>query len=424
MRSLRRFLFSDTVRQTGVALADQVVNSAANFVVGITLIRGIAAEQYGLFVLANAALFLAIGFQHAIVAFPMTVLAAKRPHEQRLPFVDALATGQFALWLPASLAAIATAYVAADLEAITERRAVLITVTATAAITVVAREFFRQVFFLFRRTDLTLAIDVVYGLAFVVFVGSVAIDLSFPAHAAIAAAGAASALASGVGAILYGRLLGGRLRIDVGALRATWAPAKWGVPGMLLAWLQNQGFFYLLGAVLGTKAVATVSASRLLLVPIPMMLTAIESVLRPRAADWIGQRQFGRLTRQLLSMSGAATVAALAFTAVVFALREPIVEHVLKKSIADLDLLLLCWGIVFVAQVLRTNITVLLQALERFDVLFYLTLVRAAVSFTLGYAGMLAGGAPGMLVGLAVGEVVYVATGGATARGRLREAAR
>jgi len=193
---------------------------------------------------------------------------------------------------------------------------------------------------------------------------------------------------------------------------------------MMLAWLQNQGFFYLLGGLLGTTAVATVAASRLLLVPIPMMLTAIESVLRPRAADWVGQREFGRMLRQLLAMTAAATIAALGFTVVVFAAREPIVQHVLHKTIDDLDLLLACWAVVFVAQVLRTNITVLLYALERFDVLFYLTLVRAVVSLAFGYAGILVLGAPGILVGLAIGEVVYVATGGTTARRRLREARR
>ena len=104
MISLRRFVHSDTARHTGVALVDQIINSATSFVVGIALIRSLAATEYGLFVLANAALFLAVGFQHAVIAFPMTVLAPKRPAPQRVAFVDALATGQFAIWIPAGVA--------------------------------------------------------------------------------------------------------------------------------------------------------------------------------------------------------------------------------------------------------------------------------------------------------------------------------
>jgi O-antigen/teichoic acid export membrane protein len=193
---------------------------------------------------------------------------------------------------------------------------------------------------------------------------------------------------------------------------------------MLLAWVQNQGFFYLLGGLLGTRAVAMVSASRMLLVPIPMLLTAIESILRPRASEWVGAGDHRRLVRQLGAMSGFAAVAALGFTVLVYAARELIVVHLLEKEIQQLDLLLACWGIVFMAQVARNAVKVLLQALERFDVLFYLTLVRGVISFGFGYAGIVLLGAPGILVGLAIGEVAYIAVGATTGRRRLREARR
>lgn len=424
MNSLRRFLAGDTVRQTGVALVDQVLNSAVNFLVGIALIRSIPSSEYGLFVLANASLYLAIGFQHSIIVFPMNVLAPKRGDAERQRFINGLATTQFALWLPAAILLGAGAACAGALGIVEPSTATLACVTAAAAITTAGREFYRQLFFLLRRPHITLGIDVLFGIAFLTGVWLAALGSEQPAPVAVAAAGIAGLIAVGAGAVLHRSRFGGQTVCDFEPLRATLAPARWGVPGMLLAWLQNQGFFYLLGAALGTTAVATVSASRLLLVPIPMLITAIESVVRPRAADWIGRREYRRLTRQLAAMTGAATVVSLAFTAVVFVARHFIVETILQKTIDDLDLLLVCWGIVFLAQVVRTNISVLLQALERFDVLFFLTLLRGVVSFAFGYAGILAFGSAGILIGLAVGEVVFVATGAASARRRLREAPR
>jgi O-antigen/teichoic acid export membrane protein len=296
--------------------------------------------------------------------------------------------------------------------------------TAAVTVAIVAREFFRQTFFVFGVPQLTLVVDAVYGVTYLALIGFWVRHAGQPAAAAVLAAGIASLVAAGAGLVFYRVRLGGSLVIDFGPLRETWAPAKWGVPGMLLAWLQNQGFFYLLGGFLGTTAVATVSASRMLLMPIPMLITAVESVLRPRAADWVGRREFARLTRQLLAMTGTAAVASAGFVGVIFAARHFVVEVVLRRTIDDLDLLLVCWGVVFLAQVLRTNITVLLQALERFDVLFYLTVVRGVISFSLGWLGMIVIGAPGILVGLAIGEVAYVATGAAAARRQLREAKR
>ncbi len=424
MTSLRRFLAGDTVRQTGVALVDQVLNSAVSFLVGVSLIRGIAATDYGLFVLANASLALAIGFQHSIIVFPMNVLAPKRGDAERVRFLNGLATTQFALWIPAAVAIALAAGIALAIGAIAPATAQLASVTAATAITAAAREFYRQLFFLLRHPVFTLVIDALFGVVFLIAIRLGAIDSAAPAAAAIAAAGLAGAAAIATGALLHRAYYAGGLSRDFGPLRETLAPARWGVPGMLLAWLQNQGFFYLLGGALGTAAVATVSASRLLLVPIPMLITAIESVLRPRAADWIGRREYVRLQRQLLAMTGTAAVAATAFTVAVYIARHFIVDTILHKKIADLDLLLACWGIVFLAQVLRTNISILLQALERFDTLFFLTLIRATVSFAFGYAGILAFGAAGILVGLAVGEVAFVVTGGAAAARRLREAPR
>lgn len=423
MMQLRRFLLGDTVRHTGVALIDQILNSAVNFVVGVALVRGVVADEYGRFVLANAALLLAVGFQHAIVVMPMTALAPKRGAAERTAFVGALAATQFALWLPAGvlLAALAAA---AGLLGADGGLARLAVATATVAIAVVAREFFRQAFYLFHRPALTLAVDAIHGATFLLLVALWVPAAAHPAVAAIGAAGCAALVAAAAGLAFFRRRTGGALVLDFGPLREARGLAQWGVPGMLLAWLQQQGFFYLLGGVLGTAAVATVSASRMLLMPIPMLITAIESVLRPRAAAWIGRREFGRLTRQLFALTGLAAAAASAFVVVVFAVREPLVAAVLRRPIAGLDLLLPCWGVVFLAQTLRTNVTIVLQGLERFDVLFWLTLVRATVSFALGYAGMVVLGAPGILVGLAVGEVVYVAVGAIVARGRLRAARR
>lgn len=411
MSSVRRLLRSQTVQQTSVAFVDQALNSGTNFLVGVILIRSAAASEYGLFVLANAALVLAHGFQHAVVSLPMTVIAPKRAPADRLHFVNALTTTQFALWVPACIGLAVVAYALGQAGWLDDTTTALCAVTALAAIGAIAREFFRQLFFVFGRPTFCLAIDAVYTVLFLVAAVAYTASGPQPALLTIAAIGLSSVASAAIGMVLYRAFLGGGFGFGMDALRETLQPARWGVPGMILAWLQNQGFFYLLGALQGTAGVAIVGAARMLLVPIPMMLTAVESILRPRAANWLATGEHERLTRQLVWIGLAASAVAVVFTALVFAFRDFILTHVFRKVIPDLEVMLTGWGVVFLTMIARTNLKVLLQALERFDVLFYLTLVRGVVSLALCYLGIQLYGTPGVLLGLAIGEVVYIAAG-------------
>ncbi len=411
MKRLRDLSRSTMLRHTGAALLDQILNSGTGFVVGVWLIRHAPSADYGLFVLANAAVFLALGFVHAVVAIPMGVVTPKRPPSDQPDFIGSLAVGQFALWLPAVALLAAGAATAHGLGWLDPRTAGVTYVTLLLGLASAGREFFRQAFFIVGTPWLTLAIDGLFSLLWVVSVVGWTATAEYPAEATLLASAVASVLAAVGGASLLRWHLGGHLRARLVDLYSLVDAAKWGVPGMLMSWVQNQGFFYILGALRGASAVADVAAARLLLVPIAMLITAVESVLRPRAAAATARGELDAMSTRILHLTLLAASAATAYAIAVFLARNFIVTEVLHKSITNLTFLVIAWALVFLCQIWRMNIWVVLQAQERFRAVFHLTLWRGAASLVSGTIGIVAFDAPGIVLGLAFGELVYVLMG-------------
>ena len=64
--------------------------SAANFIVGILLLRNTVDADYGLYVMAFSTLLLVSGVQGALIQGPMVVIAPKKTEDQRLQMVGGL----------------------------------------------------------------------------------------------------------------------------------------------------------------------------------------------------------------------------------------------------------------------------------------------------------------------------------------------
>jgi len=90
-------------------------------------------------------------------------------------------------------------------------------------------------------------------------------------------------------------------------------------------------------------------------------------------------------------------------------MRDWIFMHVLRKSFAQRDLLLLLWSVAFVLMVCRDQLLYLLVVRGRFRSLAALTLASALLSLTVSFLCMRHIGVVGALYGILAGEVFNVA---------------
>jgi len=412
MLDWRHLLFSGVFRHTAVAFVDRLLLSITHFAIGILLLRHAQAADYGLYVLAQSALLLAFFVQSALITIPMTVLAPKYATDDKRRFVSTLAQGQYLLWLPLCVVVAVTALLLNRYWGLASDSTHMILIVDIVLLAVLMREFIRCAFFVYLRPDMVLYIDAVYGGLTIAAAYMATAMSATPALHTLMGIGLANLVSGLAGWILFHRYVGWHLTWQTTALSRVLAHGKWALLGVSVTWLQSEGFLYLLGALKGTSAVASVSASRLLLMPIIILTTSFESIVKPRGAAWLVTGEQHKLEQSLIWLTvGALAISALYMVGIMWS-GERLAAMVFHTQFSDMRLLLGLWGAVLLCKICSTNLNILLQILERFDVLFYIALVSAAISLTFGYVTIQHYGAPGSLYGLIVVEVIGIAAMG------------
>ena len=82
----------------GIAIADQVMVSASNFVAGVVLVRALGLAEFGKYAVAYAVLLYANSLQMSFVGSPMLSIAPLIEGDERTRFLN----GMFSLQLIAS----------------------------------------------------------------------------------------------------------------------------------------------------------------------------------------------------------------------------------------------------------------------------------------------------------------------------------
>jgi len=396
-------------RGLAISFLDQSLLSLASFLVGLFLIRNTAKEQYGMYAVACAAVLFVVGVQNALVTTQMTVLAPRDDRGNRERFCAALASGQYLILLPFLAAAFAAA-AAARTAGLLDGNATLVILSVCAAVPgVMLREFFRGYFFRLARPTAVLAMDSLYlallgaGLGFfaVVFPAGLHVTALLVTGAAALPAGFAALFGAGMKPVF-------RLREISDALIEVWAQGRWALAGVMVTWLQDQSYLYLLAALAGAAETAEASAARLFLAPAALLNAGFARVLLPR---WAALRRCGgeELIRSMARKAlGCMTGAIVAYAAIILLVRDSLERLLGIRGYADLEALVVLWSVLFVIQACRSVCSWMLQASCRFAPLARANAVSAVVVLLLGTILIGHFGARGSVLALLVGEAVLM----------------
>ncbi len=393
------------VRMLSGAVLDQALLSAANFLVGLVLIRHTSDLQYGYYILVTNAFLLLTSLQNAYIAPAVVTRFTRLPegehaqvigsmfHEQRGVLLRVLGLGLLAslgLWS------------AGVFDSMTGPVLVAAMLTALA---VMNREFFRIVMLAYRQPGQVLRSDVPYVV--LLLAGAwIATQTALPATVAVAS--------MGVAALCGGLWLSHSLQrhrpwkpIAGGGMLRQIAPlGLWSVAGAAIHWTFSQGYSYLVAGALDVTAVAAIAATRLLMMPVNLLSTGITSLMMPLTTGWVHKHGLSFAMRRLLLFALGLASAAMCYFAVMWLLRDWIFSEVLRKQFADRDSLLLMWCAIFLLMVMRDQIILLLVARERFRDMSSLSFVSALVSIAVSWWAMQHYGQIGALVGMLIAELV------------------
>ena len=228
----------------------------------------------------------------------MSVLAPKQEPSTKQLFVCALAKTQYLIWLPISIISVLISNILLSDYISNEISRIILTATII-TLFIFLREFMRHALFVYLLPKAVLVVDIVYTVILITLVYYFTGTSSLPTLHTLIAMGAAGLFAGVVGLSLFDRCVGWKSTWALRPLGTAWIHGKWALMGATIAWLHNQGFLYLLGGLKGSAEVATVSASRLLFMPMLMMMASVTLTLRPRGASWLANGEQCKLQQMI-----------------------------------------------------------------------------------------------------------------------------
>lgn len=399
MRSVRK----DIV----ISFVDQVLLSAANFAIGVFLIKNTSKEDYGVYVFAYAIILFIIGVQNALITNQMTVMAPRKESAERDAFCSALMVGQYLMAIPLGMLSVFLLWLFVDYGFIagTDSNMSLAVVVATQGI--LLREFFRVFFFLKVKSRVVLLIDVIH--IAIIFLGLFVARSIVPEHlnvAAIMAFGFSSLISGVLAAYWSGISLRSRLAETVVTLRDAWTNGKWALGGVVVTWFDNQSCVYLLTFLSGPAATADVNAARLFLMPVALLNTSVFRVLMPKWAHYRSENQVQHISSSARKALILIVASIGVYLITLLSIKDVAIGFLLTKEYSKLNTLIVLWGCLFLAQAFRSNYSALLQVFERFRAITLLNMASATVVIlsSIYLIGKL--GADGSIVGMILGEII------------------
>ena len=386
-----------------LAIGDQGLLSLLSFIAGALFVRYGTKTEFADYALVVSALTLASSFQAAGLTTPLTSLAAQLKPGARASFCRGFSRLNIIL---AVLCAVVVAVCFSLLPIARDQSLFLALACAFAVGGLWVREFQRTELYLHDLVRLALrttALSVLVSLSII----AVLLGAGHPMTAELAL------VAFATGSVLAA-VLGTRANVSsngpattVAEAAAALAPyAKWSLPWTALTWLQNGAFAFIAGVVVSHEAIADVSAGRLLLAPIGLVIAGWARVYLPQAGAEIGsaniQRAWRLTTQSAIALGGIVVLygggATLAYHSVLSA--------VLPDGYRQLGVLVLAWGVYFLANVLRGVGTSALLTMGRFRTILGITLpgVAVGVASSVVLGGWI--GASGVIYGMAIGEGV------------------
>ena len=397
----------DFLQMISSAVLSQALLSAGNFIVGLLLIRRSPQVQYGYYVLIITAVQLLAQLQISFIQPSLVRCLASADRAARRDFVGGAYREQrrrlFILAAAAVLVVLALWYSGV----VGRATANIVFAAIFAALSTMYREYFRAVLQAYRIPLQALKVDIVYVIVFCV--GAYLATLgATPAMTVALALGVAAA----VGGWLLSRIVWHHEGWDIrGAPKivAEMAPfGTWAFIGVAIHWTFSQGFIYVVSGTLGVTAVATIAATRLLLMPVNLVSAGLGSMTFPTVSRWLQHHPVDAVFKRLsLLAAGIAGLGAL-YIIIMWLFRDWIFAHVIKGRFEHRDTLLLLWSAVFLLMAVRDQMLFLPAACGRYRIMAGLTLATAVFSLVTCYVCIRLFGVVGALVGVLSGEAFNI----------------
>jgi O-antigen/teichoic acid export membrane protein len=397
----------DFLQKISGAVLSQALVSGANFLVGLMLIRRTPHAQYGYYVLIITAVQLLTQLQLSFINPSLVRCLALSDRGTRREFVGGAYREQQRWVLVAAIAAGVVLLPLWYWKVLDSATTLIVLVALFTVLTTLYREYFRMVLLAYRIPLKAFQADVIYV---VMLCGGAYLATLSDAPARTAA------LTLGISALVGGWLLSGMVRrhegwVNDGAphvLREMAPFGTWAVIGAGIHWTFAQGFIYIVAGTLSVNAVAAVSATRLLLMPVNLMSSGLGTMTFPTVSHWLHEHPVNEVFKRLSWLAAGIAAMGAIYVIVMWFSRDWIFVNITKGQFEHRDTLLLLWSGIFLLMGVRDQMLYLPAACGRYRIMAALTLATAVFSLVTCYVCMRIFGVVGALIGVLSGEAFNI----------------
>lgn len=407
VRLIKSTLRSVLFLNSSIATLDQAMLSALNFLISIILIKTVSKVEFGYYAIAFSISQLLIWIHNSIVNTPLAVLLVEKNGSLKQKYSASLCYGQFIAILPAACLGLAGAGLLYywDLDA---TKASIVAAVSLSAIGILFREFLRALFFAEETPLQVLKLDAYYSVLFLflIIVGYLFNKISI---AAIFIMNGASGLLISLHYVRKRQWQFHKKSIRE-SYRENWKFGKWALLGVIVTHMQNYSYLYLLGALLGSAAVADVSAARLLLAPVLLAQIGWGKIAVPHGSKLRENNQIARFFKELMFASLIAIVGIAAYIIILLSLSGVLSSLLFTEKYVNSFEYLPYWGGFFIIGFLATSASYGLQVLKQFSFLAKFMILTMLITVGCSYFFIQWYGIKGGLAALILGGVL-TATG-------------
>jgi O-antigen/teichoic acid export membrane protein len=388
-----------------LTLADQLVSSASNFLLGVLIARAGGADALGTFGIAFLIWLAVVGANRALVTEPMTVTGSTDPRDAQIPD-GLLATLVLGVGLGGVLVA---AGLVLDMVGVDATALLALAIWLPSLL---AQDYCRSMAFRMQRPDHALASDAGFALvqvaiSFVMFVVDIRSTAAF-----LAAWGLGATAGAVIGIVANGTSL--KAWGGVAHLRALWPRSRWFLAEFSTAFPADQGYLLLLPILLGTDQFGFYRAGAGLVGPVVVVLIAggniglPESVRRLRAHGRSGLAAYARqLTAAVLGIT-------VVYCGIVAIFAEPMLRLVYGEEFVGAVTITRLIAAYYILLALSFGFGQAVKAAGRMRLLWASRAVSAVLSITAVVVlaerfGLVGAGVASMTAGLAYSVGVMVA---------------
>jgi O-antigen/teichoic acid export membrane protein len=185
-----------------------------------------------------------------------------------------------------------------------------------------------------------------------------------------------------------------------------WRFGKWALLGVLVTHTQNYSYVYLLGAMLGSVAVADVSAARFLLMPLILVEAGWGKIAIPHGSKLREQEKFNALLKLQITASLIFTVGIAFYVTLLLTFFDVLEAYLLTDKYTASRQYIIYWGVIFAIRFLTLNASYGLQITKNFDLISKVNFLTMLITVGCAYLFINSYGIRGGLVALIIGGLL------------------